>query len=581
MKRKLNLFALFALLLAPVVGLQGARSPHRAHLSLDLLRHEAKRSRVQERVIISGSQHEVSDIANRHHLRIVKWLAEGAVLEANSAEVTDLATDELIDALSGDPVVSVGMSVSNQATGADQSQVGTSGLLGIGGIAGVTGQGIGVAVIDSGITPHPALAKKIIANVSLVTGDALVADAYGHGTHVAGIIAGSATSVTPLYQGGVAPGVQLVNVRVLGADGTGYTSDVIVGIDWAIANRARYNIRVINLSLGHPVTESAVTDPLCRAVARAAAAGIVVVASAGNDGRNREGTRVLGGITSPGNSPQAITVGATNTWGTAYRSDDVVADYSSRGPTRFDFAIKPDLVAPGNKIVSTEAPGSQLPLKYPYLHRAGTSTNGYMQLSGTSMAAPMVSGAVALLLQGTPGLSAAQVKLALQSGATFVSDGGLMGAGAGSMNVWASRKITANGLSSLLNSVTSLLIGGVLTTPSGASFWDAGTLPSGLYRGTAIRLLSSLDLSRVWTNPSLLNFWQLNLAGLLNPLQFVSPNRMMYGTITRSMGDDGDEITWGTTMRDSDGSEVVWGTSDDGDEITWGASTIATAPDPQ
>src|SRR4029077_16713652 len=181
-------------------------------------------------------------------------------------------------------------------------------------------------------------------------------------------------------------------------------------------------------------------DPLCEAVARAVQAGIVVVAAAGNYGVADDGSPILGGITSPGNSPLALTVGSLNTWGTVNRSDDTVATYSSRGPTRFDFAVKPDVAAPGNKIISLEANGSFLPTIYPYLHKAGPSGNAYMQLSGTSMAAPIVSGAVALLLQGVPGMTPAQVKLAIQSGATYVPDGGLMGAGAGSLNVWASRK---------------------------------------------------------------------------------------------------------------------------------------------
>ena len=144
--------------------------------------------------------------------------------------------------------------------------------------------------------------------------------------------------MTGLFNGGIAPGVQLVNVRVLGADGVGRTSDVIAGIQWAIANRAQYNIRVINLSLGHPVMEPAATDPLCEAVADAVQAGIVVVAAAGNDGVAANGQHVLGGINSPGNSPRAITVGSLNTWGTAKRTDDTVTTYSSRGPTRYSTA---------------------------------------------------------------------------------------------------------------------------------------------------------------------------------------------------------------------------------------------------
>jgi serine protease AprX len=409
-------------------------------------------------------------------VQILRRLAGGAVVAANSAELDELAADSAFDHLSGDPLVKIGMSVSNQATAADQVRAGVAGgLFGIGAIPGVNGQGIGVAVVDSRISPHAALANKVVANVSMIAGDASVSDAFGHGTHVAGIVAGNSTAsrmVTDLYTGGVAPGVQLVNVRVLGADGVGRTSDVIAGIEWAIANRVRYDIRVINLSLGHPVMEPAATDPLCEAVAEAVQAGIVVVAAAGNNGVAADGSRVLGGINSPGNSPWAITVGSLNTWGTVKRQDDTVTTYSSRGPTRYDEAVKPDVGAPGNKIVSLEANGSYIPSAYSYLHRAGTGTNSYMQLSGTSMAAPMVSGGVALLLQGTPGLIPAQVKMALQADATYMPDAGLIGAGAGSVNFMASRKVATN----LLGLLPSGLIGGVLSSPSGAMFWDSGTL---------------------------------------------------------------------------------------------------------
>jgi serine protease AprX len=577
----LMLAAVLALFIAPAIGIRGAG--HRAHLSNDLLKHESRHSTARVNVIVHGSKDTIATVANQHHLSIVKWLDDAAVLRANSAEVTELASDAALDNISGDAVVSTGMSISNGATGADLTRAGTSGLLGIGAISGVTGQGIGVAVIDSGITPHAALKNKIVANISFVTNDPSVNDAYGHGTHVAGIIAGSATSVTSLYTSGIAPGVQLINVRVLGANGAGYTSDVIAGINWAVANRFRYNIRVINLSLGHPVTESASTDPLCQAVDRAVSAGIVVVAAAGNQGRAPNGARELGGIISPGNSPNALTVGAVNTWGTVNRGDDTVADFSSRGPTKYDFAVKPDFAAPGSSIISLQAAGAYLPAKYPFLHIAGSGNNAYMRLSGTSMAAPMASGAVALLLQGSPSLSPAQVKLALQSGSSYLPDGGLTGGGAGNMNVWVSRKIAANGLASLLTSVVNTLIGGLITPPSGASFWDGGSLSHNLYRGTGIRLLSSLDLLHVWLDPSLLKFGQLNLAGLLNPLSSVPPGQMMYGGLSRGAS-DGDEIIWGSTVYDSSsGQNVVWGSSADGDEIIWGSSNndTLTSENPQ
>ena len=315
-----------ALIAVSTFGVPHGAEDQRPHLSDDLLEHVARHTSARTRVIVHGDADALATLTTKHHVSVLRTLAGGAVISANSAELAEVAADSAIEHLSGDPLVKVGMSVSNQATAADQVRAGVAGgLLGIGAIPGVSGQGIGVAIVDSGISPHAALTNKVVANVSLITGDPSVGDAFGHGTHVAGIIAGSgsaAASVTGLFNGGVAPGVQLINVRVLGADGVGRTSDVIAGIQWAIANRARYNIRVINLSLGHPVMEPAATDPLCEVVADAVQAGIVVVAAAGNDGIAADGSRILGGINSPGNSPWAITVGSLNTWGTAKRSDD-------------------------------------------------------------------------------------------------------------------------------------------------------------------------------------------------------------------------------------------------------------------
>ena len=142
---------------------------------------------------------------------------------------------------------------------------------------------------------------------------------------------------------------------------------MIRGIDWVIANRVKFNIRVINLSLGAPVRQSWRDDPLCQAVERAHRAGIVVVAAAGNAGRTADGKRSMAGSRRPATRRYAITVGAINTKGTPWRSDDVMATYSSRGPTRFDHLIKPDLVAPGNRILGTLAPGATLAKEHPEL----------------------------------------------------------------------------------------------------------------------------------------------------------------------------------------------------------------------
>jgi len=230
----------------------------------------------------------------------------------------------------------------------------------------LTGAGIGIAVIDSGIAALPELRGRIAASVDFTDARGTAADRFGHGTHVAGIIAAA-----PAYRGdlasGVAPGVSLVNLKVLDAHGEGVASDVIRAIDWAVSHRRQYGIRIINLSLGGPVTQSWRDDPLDQAVERAYRAGILVIASAGNFGKTEDGRPILGGITSPGNSPYAVTVGALNTKQTPFRSDDVMATYSSHGPTLIDHLIKPDLAAPGNKIVSLLAPGSTLATEHPEL----------------------------------------------------------------------------------------------------------------------------------------------------------------------------------------------------------------------
>jgi serine protease AprX len=317
------------------------------------------------------------------------------------------------------------------------------------------------------------------------------------------------------------------------------------------------------------VTEPSTTDPLDQAVLKATSNGIVVIASAGNAGKTADGKPILGGITSPGNSPYAITVGAINTKGTINRSDDVMATYSSRGPTRYDLAVKPDVVSPGNKIVSLEASGSYLVKNYSFLHVAGQPANAYMQLSGTSMSTGMVAGGAALLMQGTPGISASQLKLALQSGATFMMDGGLMGGGAGSVNFWSSRQSSNNGL---LNLITTT-VGGLLSPSSGAAFWDAGTLSSRIYAGVGIRLLSLLEAPLAWLDPDhYLHSGDLNLFGLANPLASVGSNQILWGDVSKWT--DNSQILWGDTIYNPEGQQILWGDSSvtDDNQILWGDS---------
>lgn len=298
--------------------------------------------------------------------------------------------------------------------------------------SGWTGAGVGVALIDSGISPEQDITERnVVYQQNLLPGEAAgsASDRYGHGMHIAGIIASNGASsfcsTCTRTLKGMAPNANLINLRVLDENGESTDSTVIAGIETAIQMKEKYNIRVMNLSLGRPVYESYKVDPLCQAVEAAWKAGIVVVAAAGNEGRdNAAGNNGYGTITAPGNDPFVITVGAMKTMGTYERSDDLIASYSSKGPTVIDDVVKPDIVAPGNRVVSLLAPGGptleteaglqgQVPYGYYENPAEKGMSNRYLVLSGTSMAAGVVSGAVADLLQAQPGLTPDQVKALL------------------------------------------------------------------------------------------------------------------------------------------------------------------------
>src|SRR5580692_7966358 len=201
-----------------------------------------------------------------------------------------------------------------------------------------TGAGIGVAVIDSGVSNHPDLNRgilplsRVVYQQSFVSGNTSASDQYGHGTHVAGLIAGDGLSSTgPFFSKtfkGIAPGAKIINLRVLDANGSATDSAVIAAINQAISLKSKYNIRVINLSLGRGVYETYKLDPLCQAVEKAWQHGIVVVVAAGNNGRYLP-TSGYGTVTAPGNDPYVITVGAMKPMGTPQRTDDLIASYSS------------------------------------------------------------------------------------------------------------------------------------------------------------------------------------------------------------------------------------------------------------
>ncbi|HKY50543.1 MAG TPA: S8 family peptidase, partial [Candidatus Limnocylindria bacterium] len=271
---------------------------------------------------------------------------------------------------------------------------------------GATGRGVTVAILDSGIAADPDLVQptnRILASVNFAD-ERISRDPGGHGTHVAGIVAGNGTRSEGEFVG-IAPQANIVDVRVLGRNGGGRLSSVVRGIEWVVANRDVYNIRVMNLSFGAPVTVSYRTDPLAAAVEIAWRRGVVVVAASGNSGPARDT------VVTPGIDPYAITVGATDDGGTLSTRDDSLAPFSSWGTAESN--AKPDLVAPGRRIVSVRAVGSFLDTLFP--ERVVTAANGatYLRLSGTSMSTPVVAGAVALLLEREPQLTPDQVKARL------------------------------------------------------------------------------------------------------------------------------------------------------------------------
>ncbi len=363
----------------------------------------------------------------------------GAVsLKVNHRALRELLEDESDDVLSvsydapvqGQLLGSLLNTVGNLLSGPPHTTVDSSGAAAARARYGVTGAGVTVAVIDSGVKPHADLpATRIKAFVDFVRGQTTPYDDYGHGTHVAGIVAGS--GATHSSYKGVAPSASIVALKVLAADGTGKTSDVMAALEWVLANHVAYNIRIVNLSLGHPIYEAAATDPLVQLVEQLTKRGILVVVSAGNMGRNAIGQTVYGSVTSPGNAQGAMTVGAADNKLTLPRSDDGAAPFSSRGPTRFDLFLKPDVLAPGYQMASLRSVGSTLDLKYPTL-KIGTS---YFRLNGTSQAAPVVAGGAALLFQANPRLTSHTAKAILQFTAQRLTSVDLFTQGAGEVNL--------------------------------------------------------------------------------------------------------------------------------------------------
>ncbi|MGH9158995.1 MAG: S8 family serine peptidase, partial [Vicinamibacteraceae bacterium] len=337
-------------LLVSSAAVAGPR-PHRARLSSSLETKLAAGFTTTD-VIVRGDADRLARLAETYGARVKKRLRSGAVLTVTHASLEALVTDASVDAIANDDLVVPTMAVTSEATGADQAWEG------IAGIPGLTGRGVRVALVDSGIVDsHPALGQRVVLHVDFTGGDGR--DAYGHGTHVAGIVAGNGDGFK-----GMAPEAELISLRVLDEEGKAVASTVIEAIEWTIANRERLGIRVLNLSVGKAATSSWRDDPLSQAAQRAVEAGLVVVASAGNQGQTKDGRGIIGAISSPGNAPDVITVGAVDTQATPERSDDVVPLWSSKGPSYLDGFLKPDITAPGRLIRSLTIPGTTLAGKF-------------------------------------------------------------------------------------------------------------------------------------------------------------------------------------------------------------------------
>jgi serine protease AprX len=347
---------------------------------------------------------------------------------------------------------------------------------------GDTGQGVTVAVMDTGIDDLPDFAGRLIGGVDLSGGNNPFQDAYGHGTFVAGLIAGDGASSGGQYEG-EAPGANLVSIKVAGANGVTDLGTLILGLQWAVDNRIAYNIRVLNMSLGFQPFESTVVNPLDQAVQAAWNSGIAVVASAGNAGPS-DGT-----ILSPGDDPLVITVGSLDDLAQPVVANDEMTNFSSVGPTSPDGWVKPDLVTSGRSVVSLAAPGSTIYDENPSA-RIGS---GNFVGSGTSFSTAITSGAAALILAANPSLTPDQVKARLLGttspgpvGNPFVDGHGALNAyaaaTAGSMNLNQS----ALGLPPILPGTTvSLSLAGNSADSWNARLWVGVSWPQGSAGGSA------------------------------------------------------------------------------------------------
>jgi serine protease AprX len=558
------------------------------------LQHRAARTTGKTRVIVRAR----TGTSNASIASVIEGAGgrNGRALTVINSRVAEIPNAALA-ALSRNPAIER-VSLDRPVAGAMERTAATIGATAVRQNFGYDGAGIGIAVIDSGVSAaHDDLAgdgaPRVAAFVDFVNGGTTAYDDYGHGTHVAGIVAGNGFDSNGA-RSGIAPGTHLVVLKALDAYGNGHISEVIAALEYAIANKDALNIRVINLSVATGVYESYNTDPLTVAARAAVESGIVVVTAAGNNGRDPQGLIHHGGITAPGNAPWVLTVGASSHMGTVDRTDDTIAAFSSRGPSAIDYAAKPDVVAPGVGIESLSDPDGSLYATRSTALLPGTVETGflpYLSLSGTSMSAPVVTGTIALMLQANPSLTPNEVKAIVQYTAQSSRNYDPLTQGVGFLNakgavelarylgspstlsypssrswskrlMWGNRLVGGGRLTAGVNAWATDVVWGAAVTPGGESVewgiqcsWSCDTI-TGPWRAATTQAVNVVwgptcggdDCSTAWNGDAI------------------------WGTT-----DEGDTVVWGTA---DEGDTVVWGTSDEGDTVVWGTSCSDPACEP-
>jgi serine protease AprX len=343
------------------------------------------------RVIIEGAQDKERDLFIKSVGKILYALP---IIDSYVVEIPEERAEEMKRMVGAKRVsysskITAQMNVAIKSISAERSQS-----------RGVTGQGVAIAIIDTGISPVKDFTmpvNRIAAFQDFINGKTEPYDDNGHGTHVAGIACGNGYASAGKYVG-VAPESRIIGVKALDENGRGNSADVLAALQWIADNKERYNIRVANLSVGADETGS--RDPLVRAVEAVWDTGVIVTVAAGNNGPMKCS------VMSPGISRKVITIGASDDDESVQIWGDTLKNYSGRGPTA-DCIVKPDVIAPGADIVSC------LTATPPASRRKNKSkivSDDYIRMSGTSMSAPLVAGAIALLLQKNPDLSPDDVK---------------------------------------------------------------------------------------------------------------------------------------------------------------------------